>query len=232
MALAPQNEETFFREVDEELRRDRMETFVTRNGKWVLIAIVAVLAAVGGWIYWQHRQTQAAEAQSEVLTQALTDLSEGKEAGVKARLDTLAGNAGAGYRGAALLTEASAAQVKNDTAAALAGFAKVAADTGLPQTMRDAALIRQTAIEYDKLPPATVIDRLKGLAVAGNPWFGSAGEMVAIAYLRTNKPQDAGRIFAAIARDETMPASLRARAVRVAGALGFDVPQPAEGNIR
>lgn len=232
MALAPQNEETFFREVDEELRRDRMETFVTRNGKWVLIAIVALLAAVGGWIYWQHRQTQAAEAQSEVLTQALTDLSEGKEAGVKARLDTLAGNAGAGYRGAALLTEASAAQVKNDTAAALAGFAKVAADTGLPQTMRDAALIRQTAIEYDTLPPATVIDRLKGLAVTGNPWFGSAGEMVAIAYLRTNKPQDAGRIFAGIARDETMPASLRARAVRVAGALGFDVPQPAEGNIR
>jgi len=29
-----------------------------------------------------------------------------------------------------------------------------------------------------------------------------------------------------------MPASLRARAVRVAGALGFDVPQPAEGNNR
>ena len=56
-----------------------------------------------------------------------------------------------------------------------------------------------------------------------HPW------MVAIAYLRTNRPQDAGRIFAAIARDETAPASLRARAVRVAGGLGFDVPQQVEG---
>lgn len=98
--------------------------------------------------------------------------------------------------------------------------------------MRDVALVRQTAIEYDTLAPAAVIARLKDLAVAGRPWFGSAGEMVAIAYLRTGKPQDAGRILAAIAKDETMPASLRGRAVRVAGALGFDVPQAPEGNIR
>ncbi|WP_076072621.1 tetratricopeptide repeat protein [Sphingomonas montana] len=225
MALAPQNEETFFREVDEDLRRDRMETFVSRNGKWILLAVVALLAAVGGWIYWQHRQTLAAEAHSETLSQALADLSEGKEAGVKARLDGLAAASNDGYRGAALLTEASAALVRNDRAAALAGFAKVAGDSAVPQVMRDAALVRQTAIEYDTLPPATVIARLKTLAIAGNPWFGSAGEMVAIAYLRTNRPQDAGRIFAAIAKDETMPDSLRGRAVRVAGALGFDVPQ-------
>ena len=232
MALAPQNEETFFREVDENLRRDRVETFVTRNGKWILLAVLLVLAAVGGWLYWQHRRTLAAEAQSEVLTQALADLSEGRAAGVQARLDTLAGGAGPGYRGAALLTAAAAAQVRGDRKAALAGFGAIAADTALPQTMRDVALVRQTAIEYDTLAPAAVIARLKDLAVAGRPWFGSAGEMVAIAYLRTGKPQDAGRILAAIARDETMPASLRGRAVRVAGALGFDVPQAPEGNIR
>ncbi|MFD1952373.1 tetratricopeptide repeat protein [Sphingomonas arantia] len=232
MALAPQNEETFFREVDEDLRRDRVETFVSRNGKWILLAVVLLLAAIGGYIYWQHRQTQAAEAHSEVLTQALTDLGEGKEAGVKARLEGLAATSNDGYRGAALLTDASAALVRNDQAAALAGFAKVAADTSVPQPLRDAALVRQTAIEYDKLPPATVITRLKPLAIAGNPWFGSAGEMVAIAYLRTNKAQDAGRIFAAIARDETMPASLRGRAVRVAGALGFDVPQSTEESMQ
>jgi hypothetical protein len=232
LALAPQNEETFFREVDEELRRDRVETFVSRNGKWIALAVVAVLAIVGGWIYWQHRRTLAAEAQSEVLTQALTDLGAGKEAGVKARLDGLAGSSNDGYRGAALLTEASAALLRNDRPAALAGFAKVAGETGVPQAMRDAALIRQTAIEYDSLPPATVISRLKPLAVAGNPWFGSAGEMVAIAHVRTGRPQDAGRIFAAIARDETMPDSLRGRVVRMAGALGIDVPQRVGDDVR
>ncbi|HEX8445784.1 MAG TPA: tetratricopeptide repeat protein [Sphingomonas sp.] len=232
MALAPQNEDTFFREVDENLRRDRMESFVTRNGKWIALAVILFLAAAGGWIYWQHRQTLAAEAQSEVLTQALTDLSEGKEAGVKARLDALAADGHDGYRGAALLAEASAAQIRNDRTAALAGFAKVAGDSSLPQPMRDAALVRQTAIEYDSLPPAKVIERLKPLAAAGNPWFGSAGEMVAVAHLRMNRPQDAGRIFAAIAKDETLSASLRGRAVRVAGALGFDVPQGGEGNLQ
>ena len=46
--------------------------------------------------------------------------------------------------------------------------------------MGDAALVRMTAIELDTLPPQAVVDRLKGLAVAGNPWFGSAGELTAI----------------------------------------------------
>ena len=50
-----------------------------------------------------------------------------------------------------------------------------------------------TAVELDTLAPQTVIDRLKGLAVAGNPWFGSAGEMVALSYLKQGKPQHGGR---------------------------------------
>ena len=77
-------------------------------------------------------------------------------------------------------------------------------------------------MELDTLPPQQVIDRLKGLAVAGNPWFGSAGEMVAAAYLKQNQPQRAAPIFAAMAKDQSIPESLRARAVQMAGALGVD----------
>lgn len=222
MALAPQNEETFFREVDEELRRDRLQTFFTRYGVWVAVAVVLFLAAIGGWLYWQHRQTLAAGKEGEVLTQALADLAAGQQAGVAAALKPLEDSPREGYRAAALLTEASAAQARDDRTAAVAGFKAVAQDDAFSQPMRDAALIRQTALEYDALPPQAVIDRLKGLAVAGSPWFGSAGEMVAIAYMRSNRPQLAGPIFAAIAKNETMPETLRARAVRAAGALGVD----------
>jgi hypothetical protein len=56
LAIAPQNEATFFREVDEELRRDRLESFFTRRGKWIALAVVLFLLALGGALYWkQHR---------------------------------------------------------------------------------------------------------------------------------------------------------------------------------
>ena len=66
-------------------------------------------------------------------------------------------------------------------------------------------LIRQTALEFDSLKPDQVIARLQPLAKPGNPWFGSAGEMTAMALIKQGKNAEAGRLFAAIAKDKTVP---------------------------
>jgi hypothetical protein len=86
-------------------------------------------------------------------------------------------------------------------------------------------LIRQTMSEFDTLAPQQIIDRLKPLAVPGNPWFGSAGEMTAIAYMKLGKDNTAGPIFAQIAKQKDLPQSLRGRAMQMAGALGIDAVQ-------
>ena len=112
-----------------------------------------------------------------------------------------------------------------DKAAAL--FRQVADDKSIAQPYRDLATVRMVAVQFDKLPPQQVVDRLKPLAVPGGPWFGSAGEMVASAYLKLNRPQEAGKLFAAIAKDKKVPDSLRSRAVQMAGSLGFDAVQDA-----
>ena len=67
-----------------------------------------------------------------------------------------------------------------------------------------------------------MIDRLKPLAVPGNPWFGSAGELVGMAYLKQNNTALAGPLFAAIARDKDAPETLRNRVRQLAGLLGVD----------
>ena len=46
-------------------------------------------------------------------------------------------------------------------------YRQVADDDDLPQPYRDLALIRQTALEYDKLPPAAVIDAAEAARGAG-----------------------------------------------------------------
>jgi hypothetical protein len=222
LAITPQNSDAFFREVDEELRRDQFAGFWTRYGRLTLILLAVALTALAGFLYWQHHRAQQAGQDSEALSAVLADLGQGKNDGAKAKLDQLAQSPREVYSGAARLTAAAAAVERNDAKGAASQYGAIAADAGMPQPFRDLALVRQTAIEYDTLPPAQVIARLKPLAVAGNPWFGSAGEMVAVAHLKMNQPSLAGPIFAAIARDETIPQSLRSRASRMASVLGID----------
>ena len=60
------------------------------------------------------------------------------------------------------------------------------------------------------------------LTKPGNPWFGSAGELTAMAMVKQGKKNEAGRLFAAIAADSKVPETIRARAVQIAGSLGVD----------
>ena len=76
--------------------------------------------------------------------------------------------------------------------------------------------------EYDSLQPQVVIDRLRPLVVKGGAFYGSAGEMTAIAHLRMGRRDLAGKLFGEIARDEGVPPSIRQRVVQMAGVLGVD----------
>ena len=226
MALRPVDTETFYREVDEELRRDQLITMWKRYRNLVIGGVVLLIAAIGFFFWWQHHQEQVAGERSTKLLSAFDDIAAGKKTDAKAKLDALAKEKEAGPRAAGLLAQAAVAIASNDNKAAAAAYQKVRDDSGLPQPYRDLALVRMTAVEFDTLKPQAVIERLKPLAVPGNPWFGSAGELVAIAYLKMNQPQQAGRLFAELAKDKKVPDSIRARADQMGGSLGFDTIQP------
>lgn len=222
MAIKPKDNESFYREVDEELRKEKMTGWWQRYGKLAIAAAVLLLAGIAGAIWWNNDQARKAGERGERLTQVFQDVQAGKAKGSDPRLDALAAEGSPGYRAAALLTKAALALEANNPTGAIAAFKTVAEDGDLPEPYRNLALIRQTALEFDTLPPATVVQRLRLLAMPGNPWFGSAGEMVAVAHLKQNQPQRAAPIFAAIAKDENVPETMRSRAVQMAGALGVD----------
>jgi hypothetical protein len=219
--------ETFVREVDEELRRDQLMDFWARYGRWLVVGVVLILAAWGGWLYWKDQRTKAAALEGETYIQALKKLETGNVGAADGDLKKLKTSEFEGYRVSARLTEAAVAQGKGDGKGAAKLYAAIAADDSVPKPWRDLALVRQTAAEFDTLEPGTVIARLKPLAAKGEPWFGSAGEMVAIAYLNQNKPDAAGKLFADIGKDEQVPETIRSRAVQMAGALGIDAVNPA-----
>lgn len=230
MALTPTekragSDEAFLREVDDAVRASDLTHIWTRYGRWLLAAVVAGLLAFGGWIVYHNVQQAAADKQSEQFVDAMDKLRAGQAKEGRAKLAKFFTAEQPGYRAMAFMVEANLLGEDGKAKDAIAMYAKVAKDSSLPQTFRDMALIRQTSAEFDTLAPQAVVDRLKPLATPGHPWFGSAGELTALAYMKMGKDNIAGPIFAKIAKQEGMPPSLQSRSQQMAGALGIDTVQ-------
>lgn len=222
MARPPATDQAFLREVDEELRKDQLADAARRWGRIVIGAVLAGLVLFGGWLYWQHRSEQRAGQEVEQLATAQEQAQGGQTAEATQTLKGLEDASGSGTRAMALMTEAELLLGKNDRAGAAAKFAAVASDSSLGQPFRDLATLRGVAVEFDTLSPQQAIERLRPLAVPGNAFFGSAGELTAIAYLRQNRRDLAGKLFGQIAKAPDVPETIRQRAVQMAGAMGVD----------
>ena len=222
MALPNDPAETFVREVDENLRRDQMRDMAKAYGKWIVAAVVLFLVAIGGYLYWQNRQQEQASAESETLAAALDKAESGDSKGAVAALAPVSESASDVNSASAMLARAAIALRQNDRKTAIGIYRELAADDGLPQVYRDVATLRGTMTEYDSLKPDEVIARLSPLAESGKPFFGSAGELVAMALLAKGDRTGAGRLFAKLAADPQVPQTIRARAVQIAGSLGVD----------
>lgn len=223
MAQPPSQTDIFLREVDENLRRDRMRDFAKKHGKWLVVAVVLFLVAAGGYIYWQQYRQRQAEKQVETLVDIDKDIGSGKIAQAPQRLEPLADHGAKAVRAVAKLTQAALLLEKSDTKGAIAEYREIADDGGVPQPYRDAALLRQTSLEFDSIKPDDVISRLQPLAKPGNPWFGSAAELTAAALIKQGKKAEAGRLYATVAKDKAVPETLRARAAQLASSLGVEV---------
>lgn len=225
MALSPTNDAALLQEVDEAVRKDRLDTIMQRYGRWIIGGVLAALVAFGGYLFWNHRQDAARGEQAEELIAAFEKLGTNQPRAAATELQKLAAEGAPAYRGVAMMQEANIKAQTGDLKAAAALMAKVAADTKLDQALRDLALIRQTAFEYDTLKPDVVIARMKPMVDAKDPassWFASAAELSATAHYQLGQFDQAGALYGRIAKLPGVAKSLQSRAVQMAGMLGVD----------
>jgi len=227
LALPPQSGDAFLREVDDAVRHDELLSLWQRYGRVAIGIILASLIGFAAYLGWEHYRASASGEVAEKADAMLKSANGGPE---QAKLIAELEQAGQpGYRAIALLTKAANAVQKGDLKGASGQYAALAKDEDLAQPYRDLALVRQVALSFDQMAPQQVIDTLKPLAIEGEPWYGSAGEMTAIAYMKMGKRDLAGTTFAAIAKDAGVPTSIRARARQMAGLLGLDATDDAPG---
>ena len=215
-------QDVFLREVDDAVRQDQMAEAAKNYAKPIGAAVVAGLALLAGYLWYDGHKASVSEAQAEQFTTALDQVEAGQVDGGKAKAASLTTDGGPGYKAATQLLDAGIAAQQGKADDAAKGFAAVSADTSAPPPYRDLATVRLVALRFDAMKPEEVIARLKPLAVPGNAFFPSAGELVGLAYMKQGHNDLAGPLFATIARQKDAPDSLRSRVRQLAGLLGVD----------
>lgn len=199
-----------FREIDEEVRRDKAAAFWKRYGNLLIAIAVLAVAGMGAWQFWLHRENQASQAMGARLEAALKSSRDGNSAEAQTILKDLAATAPAGYRQIARFRLA-AEIAKGDAAAGAAAFDALANDGALEPLYRDLARLRAGMLRVDLAPYAELRTTLEPLATAQGAWRHSAREMLGIAAMKANLYEDAGRWFDAIVTDPQVPQVLRQR---------------------
>lgn len=211
--------ESFLREVDEELRRDQLHSFWQRYGRMVLIGIGVFLMVFAGFLYWRSAQQEKIDALSDRYAKALLELQTGDKAKAKIELEAIAKDGSSGLKALARLALAVQLVETGDKAKAQAALAAIAADSSIDEPFQQLATLRLIQLKFDTLKPEEAIKQLQPLAQDGQPWFGPAGELLAVSYLNAGKPELARALFESIAGNKETAPSLRSRAAQMVAML-------------
>lgn len=225
--LSPEDE-VVMREIDEAVRKDDAAEFLQKYGVAIGSVLTVFLLGLGGYLFWNSQVEAGLEEESEQLVSIIDYSEAGDFKSVKERTTPLLDSDTPGVRTSARLLQAAAALETGETERAIELYAQIAADEGAPQAMRDFALLREVTTNFDAREPADVIARLAPLAQPDHPLYGSAAELTAIAHLEAGNRAKAGELFAAIAKNEDLPGSLRDRALQMTGQLGVDAVEDVE----
>lgn len=207
------------REVDEELKAERVLKLWKRHGKYVVAAMVLAVAVAGGVAFWKDQRQKARLAEGQKYSEALGLVFEGKAIEAAAVFAALAKDAGPGYGALARLHEAALTSRSGNSADA-AAYDAIASDSNLSSDFRDLATILSVMHSLDTIDPAQAAKRLDPLAKDGKNWRFSAQEMLAVLALKRNDAERAKTLYKSLADDPNSPPALRARATEMLAAMG------------
>jgi len=200
-----------FQEVDEEVRRERLQKLWDRYGHYAIAACVLVVLGVGAWRGYQWWETKRAVEASTKFDIALKLSGEGKHAEAEAAYAQLAREGTSGYRLLARMREA-AELAERDPKAAVAAYDTLAADSAAGQPLQDLAVVRAGLLLVDTAPLSEIVQRLEPVTGAKAPFRHTAREIIATAALRAGDAAAVKKWCDMINADPETPADLRSRA--------------------
>jgi hypothetical protein len=200
-----------FREVDEEVRRDQAAQIWGRYQNLFIGLAILVIAATAGWRIYDHYRTQQAEEAGAKYEAALTLARDGKSAEAEGAFEQVAKSGPKGYAVLARLREA-AEYGSSDPAAAVKAYDAIAADGTIDPLFQNLARLRAALLRLGEADAKEVESRLGPMTANDNPFRFSAREALALAALKHDDFDTAGRQLDTIVVDPQAPAAMRQRA--------------------
>jgi hypothetical protein len=199
-----------FNEVDEEVRRERLEKLWLRYRGLIMTAVFLVIASVAAWRgydYWQNRlagQTGAAYDAAAKLA------GEGKHDEAETAFGKIVADGTPGYRLLARLREASEI-ADRDPKAAVVAYDKIAGETTGQPLVSELAAVRAGFLLVDSARLDEMTQRLEPLAQPSGAFRHSARELLALSAWRNGDSAAARRWADAAKNDPEAPAGVRSR---------------------
>jgi hypothetical protein len=209
--MANEND-TFIREVNEQLRSEKMTNFWSRYGIVVIGgAVLIVLGTAGAGIYEYWNSNRASNSGDQFIA-AMKLASENKPDDALAALAALETAGHGSYPVLAKFRSATLQAQKGDAAAATAAFTAIGNDTSAPQVFRDAAKIRAAWLLVDTGSYDQVSAEVEVLSGESQAFRSSAREALGLAAYKAGDFVKARDWFQQITTDAQAPRNVANRA--------------------
>ena len=204
------SQDNIFREVDEELRSDRMRALWRRFAPYVFGAAAAVVLIVAfneGWT-WYHSNNAAQS--SDELYQAIGLADGGDIAGAQVQLNALIADGSGSYPVLAQFYQAGLLAKDAKIPEAVAAYDALA-NSQSNQRLRELALVLAGTLMVDHGTLADVASRVETIATEGNPLRNAAREALGLAQYKAGDFAAAQASFEAVLNDPMTQSNTRSR---------------------
>ncbi|TWF54647.1 tetratricopeptide repeat protein [Neorhizobium alkalisoli] len=206
------DDDSFFREVNEELRSDQLTYAWKRYGRVVIGVAVLIVVGTAGWRGYEYWDNNNSSASGDRFIAALDLAQQNKNDEALKALEAIEKDGTGSYPLLAKMRAASVQAAKGDAAAAAKAFGDVGNDTSAPAAIRDLAKLRAAWLLIDTGTYEQVSAEVQAMAVPANTLANSAREALGLSAYKAGKLTEAKQWFKQIAEDATAPRNVANRA--------------------
>ena len=206
-----ENNDTIFREIDEEMRREQIAKLWKNYGTYILGAGLAVILGVGGYQFYLSQQTKAIEASGASYDAAAQLIAGGKSDEARVALEKIAKDGPAGYATLSQLRIAAAAAKAGKNEDAIATYEALYKTAGTDSILADFARLQAASLRLDQADWTEMQNRLIDLTDNANAWKFSARELMAVAALKAGQIEQARKFGDLLMGERKVPPSILER---------------------
>ncbi|TCU17101.1 tetratricopeptide repeat protein [Rhizobium sullae] len=206
------NDDSFIREVNEELRSDQMKGAWRRFGRYVIAVAVLIVVGTAGKVAFDYWDDNRSSGTGDQFLAAMKLADENKSDEALAALATLEKGGHGAYPVLARMRAASVQAQNGDNTAAIAAFEAIGKDQSVPEAVRDAAKMRAGWLLIENGTYEQVSAAVEEMAIPANAFRHSAREALGLAAYKAGNMAQARQWYQAIADDAASPRNIANRA--------------------